>query len=148
MNHALPNRFFDRRETAWVWATFLLLAVLAWVRTIAQARAMGNGSATIGMALGVFLLMWTVMMAAMMFPAVAPVAILWSRGIILSAPAPARAWRIALLITGYLIAWSGIGVIAYGVFDAFGYASSAFQIPRITSAPAFSWSPEFFSSPG
>ncbi len=126
MSYALPNRFFDKSETAWVWATLLLLAVLAWVCTIAQARAMGNGSGTMGMALGVFLLMWTVMMAAMMFPAVAPVAILWSRGIILSAPAPTRAWRIALFITGYLIAWSGIGVIAYGAFDAFGYALQRF----------------------
>jgi predicted metal-binding membrane protein len=126
MNYGLPNRFFDRRETAWVWTTLLLLALLAWICTVAQARAMGNGSGTMGMAVGVFLLMWIVMMTAMMFPAVAPVAILWSRGIVLSSPTRSHAWRIILFLAGYLIAWGGIGIIAYVAFDAFGYALQRF----------------------
>jgi predicted metal-binding membrane protein len=119
MSSALPNRSIGLRETAWVWTTLLLLTVFAWICTIAQARAMGNCCGTMGMPFGAFLLMWIVMMAAMMFPAVAPVAILWSRGIVLRASTRSSTWRIALFITGYLLAWSAIGVIAYFAFDAF-----------------------------
>jgi predicted metal-binding membrane protein len=126
MSSSLPNRSPGLRETAWVWSTLLLLALLAWICTIAQARAMGNGSGTMGMPVGAFLLMWIVMMAAMMFPAVAPVAILWSRGIVLRASTRSPAWRIILFVAGYLIAWSAIGVIAYFAFAAFGNALNRF----------------------
>jgi predicted metal-binding membrane protein len=126
MSSALPNRSIGLREAAWAWSTLLLLALLAWICTILQARAMGNGSGTMGMPVGAFLLMWIVMMAAMMFPAVAPVAILWSRGIALRASTLSHAWRIVLFVAGYLVAWSAIGLVAYFAFDAFGYALSRF----------------------
>jgi predicted metal-binding membrane protein len=87
---------------------------------------MGNGSGTMGMPVGAFLLMWIVMMAAMMFPAIAPVAILWSRGIVLSVSARSHAWRIILFVAGYLLAWGAIGVIAYFAFGVFGHAISHF----------------------
>jgi predicted metal-binding membrane protein len=122
MSSALPNRSVGVRETAWVWVTLLLLTLLAWICTIAQARAMRNCCGAMEMPLGAFLLMWIVMMAAMMFPAVAPVAILWSRGIALRGSTRSQTWRITLFVSGYLIAWSVIGVIAYFAFDAFGRA--------------------------
>ena len=40
---------------------------------------MGNGPGTMGLALLPFLGLWVVMMAAMMLPSVAPVAVLWTR---------------------------------------------------------------------
>lgn len=45
-----------------------------------------------GMALPLFLLLWAVMMAAMMFPSVAPVAVAWARSIGRQASGWARAW--------------------------------------------------------
>ena len=126
MSATLLNRSLGRRESAWIWSTLLLLALLAWIYTYAQARAMGNGSGTMGMAMGAFLLMWIVMMAAMMFPAIAPVVILWSRGIILSSSKQTYLWRIVLFVAGYLMAWSAIGIIAYFAFDAFGRALHRF----------------------
>jgi predicted metal-binding membrane protein len=72
-----------------------------------------------GMPLTTFLLMWIVMMAAMMFPAVAPVAILWLRGIMLSRLHGSSVRRIAGFVLGYLGAWSVIGVIAYFAFGEF-----------------------------
>jgi hypothetical protein len=39
---------------------------------------MGNGAGTMGMSFVAFVVMWT----AMMFPSVAPVAILWTRSIV------------------------------------------------------------------
>jgi predicted metal-binding membrane protein len=52
------------------------------------ARTMGNGPGTMGLALLPFLGLWVVMMAAMVLPSVAPVAVLWTR-----------------LITGVLAIW-------------------------------------------
>ncbi len=126
MNSALPNRSLHLRQTFWAWGTLLLLALLAWTFTIAQARAMGNGSGTMGMHVGAFLLTWIVMMAAMMFPAVAPVAILWSRGIALSASTQMHTRRIIFFVAGYLIAWSAIGLVAYCAFYAFGHTLNRF----------------------
>jgi predicted metal-binding membrane protein len=78
------------------------------------------------MPVGAFLLMWIVMMAAMMFPAVTPVAILWARGIVLRASKRSPAWRIILFVAGYLMAWSTISVIAYFAFAVFGSALNRF----------------------
>jgi predicted metal-binding membrane protein len=84
------------------------LAALAWVGVVAYARDMGNGRGTMGLALWEFIAMWGAMMAAMMLPAVAPVATLYARTIKVG-----RAGRLALFVAGYLIAWTAAGVPAY-----------------------------------
>ena len=69
--------------------------------------------------LGFFLTVWVVMMAAMMFPSVAPTVLMYDRmrqghrerG--KGAPADAT----ALFICGYLLVWSAAGLAAYGVFE-------------------------------
>jgi predicted metal-binding membrane protein len=66
-----------------------------------------------GLALPAFIAMWVVMMAAMMFPSLAPVAILWSRTIVAKSTGRIRAWRIGTFVTGYLVAWAGFGVLAF-----------------------------------
>jgi predicted metal-binding membrane protein len=86
----------------------LALATLAWVGVIAYARDMGNGRGTMGMPLREFMPMWGAMMAAMMLPAVAPVATLYSRTI-----KSDRLPRLTLFVAGYLIAWTAAGVPAY-----------------------------------
>lgn len=63
---------------------------------------------------GEFLLLWVVMMAAMMLPSVAPVASMYltvvrSRG---NGPPAVHA---AALVAGYLLAWAGFGVVAFGI---------------------------------
>src|SRR5205823_3819985 len=54
-------------------SSLLILAGLAWAWTVAMAAM--PACHTLG--LGSFLLMWTVMMAAMMFPAVIPVVLVY-----------------------------------------------------------------------
>jgi len=103
------------RQLAPAWAALVLLAVLAWVVTVQQAEGMGLGSGTMGLALPAFLAMWVAMMAAMMFPSVAPMAIVWSRTIVARSTGLERAWRIATFVTGYLLAWAAFGVVAYVV---------------------------------
>jgi len=79
---------------------------------------MGLGPGTIGLALPLFVALWVAMMAAMMFPSVAPVAILWTRTIVARASGAERAMRIAQFVTGYMVAWAGYGLVAFGVLVA------------------------------
>jgi predicted metal-binding membrane protein len=69
------------RDLAVAWALVVLIAVPAWVLTVGQARDMGVEPGTMGMALPLFLVLGVTMMAAMMLPSMAPVALTWARGI-------------------------------------------------------------------
>jgi len=84
------------------------VAALAWAGVIAYARHMGNGVGTMGMSLLEFMGMWSLMMTAMMLPAVAPVASLYVRTIVSDRPR-----RLALFLGGYLIVWAAVGIPTY-----------------------------------
>lgn len=84
------------------------VAALAWAGVIAYARHMGNGVGTMGMSLLEFMRMWSLMMTAMMLPAVAPVASLYQRTIVSDRPR-----RLALFVGGYLIVWAAVGIPTY-----------------------------------
>src|SRR5947208_1982565 len=101
------------RQVATPWAVLLVLAALAWVLTVQQARGMGVGPGTMGMTLPFFLGMWVVMMSAMMFPSVAPIAILWTRSIARRSEGLERATRTGSFVSGYLVAWTAFGAAAF-----------------------------------
>lgn len=69
-----------------------------------------------------FLPFWVVMMIAMMFPSVAPIAIVWSGGIARTASGSARAARLGAFASGYLVAWAAYGIFAFGAIDAIARA--------------------------
>ena len=102
----------ERPALRWSPSTIALLALaaLAWVGVIAYVRNNGNGPGTMGMSLREFMPMWAGMMAAMMLPAVAPVATLYARTIRSN-----RTARLALFVAGYLVAWTAAGLPAYYV---------------------------------
>jgi predicted metal-binding membrane protein len=102
------------RQVGIPWIAFLVLATLAWLVTVDQARGMGIGPGTMGMALPLFLGMWVAMMSAMMFPSVAPVAVLWSRSIAQRSAGIERAVRTSSFVAGYLTSWVAFGLIAFG----------------------------------
>jgi len=111
---APPDRVpLSFREEAPAWTAIVALAVLAWIVTVDQVRAMGNGAGTMGMSFVAFVAMWTAMMTAMMFPSVAPGAILWTRSIVYRLSGLAALSRIALFVSGYLLAWAFAGVVAF-----------------------------------
>ncbi|MEV0372715.1 DUF2182 domain-containing protein [Streptomyces sp. NPDC050636] len=117
---ARPVNLLPKRELAVAWTLMVLLAVPAWVLTAGQADAMGSEPGTMGLALPLFLVLWLVMMVAMMFPSVAPVAITWVRAIGRRTGGLTRAGRIAQFAGGYLLVWTGFGVLVYGVLAATG----------------------------
>jgi predicted metal-binding membrane protein len=60
-----------------------------------------------------FLGLWVLMMAAMMLPSVAPVAVLWARMIGGTPKVPLRVARMGQFLSGYLLAWALCGAIAF-----------------------------------
>ena len=89
-------------------AILLLVAVVAWLVTAGRAGAMAGMSGTMGLSLPAFVGMWTLMMAAMMLPSVAPVASMYQRSV-----RSYRALRLAGFTGGYLLAWTGAGIPAF-----------------------------------
>ena len=91
-------------------AVLLIIAAIAWVAIIAWSQSGEAMSGTVGLPLPAFLVAWTVMMAAMMLPSVAPVASLYARSI-----SGRRALRLTLFTGGYLGVWASTGIIAFAL---------------------------------
>jgi predicted metal-binding membrane protein len=118
-------RMLERRVTVTTAAVLLALAGLAWWRTVGQSgsmAAMAQGFAHVGLAMPfdmtapVFMAMWTTMMIAMMFPAVAPIVLMHRlvtrrRG---EGLAPTFAFG-----ASYLVVWSLVGLVPLAVLIGF-----------------------------
>ncbi|MGW0706357.1 DUF2182 domain-containing protein [Streptomyces sp. NPDC002643] len=109
-----------KRDLAAAWFLVALIAVPAWALTIGQARDMGVEPGTMGKALPLFLLLWVTMMAAMMLPSMAPVAITWVRGIGRKSSGWDRGARTVEFVGGYLMVWTAFGALAYAALALTG----------------------------
>jgi predicted metal-binding membrane protein len=89
------------------------VAALGWWSTAERMRGMDDGPWTALGALGWFVGVWVVMMAAMMFPSLAPTVALYAR---------MTTDRLAPLLfaAGYLVVWAAAGVTAFTVARAGG----------------------------
>jgi predicted metal-binding membrane protein len=87
------------------------LAAIAWWSTAHRMAGMDAGPGTDLGALGWFLGVWVVMMAAMMFPSLAPTVALYARMTRQRGPS-----RPLLFASGYLLVWGAAGLGAYGLF--------------------------------
>jgi predicted metal-binding membrane protein len=99
--------------------TLVGLAAVAWWATDLRMAGMDAGPGTDPGAFGFYVTTWTVMMAAMMFPSIAPMVLMYvalqrgrrERGL----PAPAGAT--ACFVAGYLVVWTVVGLAAYAVLE-------------------------------
>jgi predicted metal-binding membrane protein len=89
-----------RQPTLVVGAGLLLAAAAAWAGLLAMGDEMPMG-------FGLWIGAWTVMMAAMMLPSTSPLVLLYAR--------QSTAMSSALLTTGYVAVWAGVGLAAYGI---------------------------------
>src|SRR3954464_7417878 len=89
------------------------LAAVAWWSTARTMQGMDAGPGTELGALGWFLGVWVVMMAAMMFPSVAPTVALYARMARRRLPGAALVFA-----AGYLVTWTAAGLLAYALFSA------------------------------
>jgi predicted metal-binding membrane protein len=109
----------------------LVLAALAWAFTNGQMAGMDAGPGTDPGGLAFFLVTWVVMMAAMMFPSIAPMVLMFAR--IQEGrrerDASVPTTLTSLFVGGYLVSWTAAGLFAYGLF----------RLGRATVGDAFSW---------
>jgi len=99
--------------------TLLLLAALGWLVTDERMSGMDMGPGTDPGALGFWVTAWVVMMSAMMFPSIAPMVLMYvriqegKRANGHEAPLGAT----AVFVGGYLLAWSGAGLVGYTILS-------------------------------
>ncbi len=119
------------RSGAGVFASLLGLAALAWLLTRERMVGMDAGPGTDLGGLGFYVVSWIVMMGAMMFPSIVPLAVAFEmvqrrredRG---SVNRAVSSW---MFLGGYLLTWTAFGLLAYGLYVGV----------RSLSIPALSW---------
>jgi predicted metal-binding membrane protein len=97
----------------------LLLAALAWALTDDRMAGMDAGPGTDPGALGFWVTAWVVMMAAMMFPSIAPMVVMQARieegrrrqG------KESEVGTTTLFVCGYLLTWTAAGLVGYAVIQ-------------------------------
>ncbi len=109
----LQSAFAAVRARLGLVAVLLGLTAIAWWSTADRMSGMDAGPGTDLGALGWFLGVWVVMMAAMMFPALTPTVALYAR------MTQRRRSLYPWLFSGaYLLVWGAAGLAAYGLFEA------------------------------
>jgi predicted metal-binding membrane protein len=97
----------------------LLLAAVAWAVTDDRMGGMDAGPGTDPGSLGFWVTAWVVMMAAMMFPSVAPAVTEFAAVRAGGRPGePAQAGSVALFVSGYLVTWTLAGLVGYAVVES------------------------------
>src|SRR5687767_100442 len=91
-------------------AALFAVSGAGWWWTVHEMRGMDEGPWTGLGALGWFLGVWVVMMAAMMFPSVAPTIALYSRMTRQRSPVSPL-----LFAGGYLVTWAAAGLVAFAL---------------------------------
>jgi predicted metal-binding membrane protein len=109
---SLGDAFTAVRGRIGLVALLLALAGIAWWATANQMAGMDAGPGTDLGALGWFVGVWVLMMAAMMFPSVAPTVALYARMTRRRSPASPL-----LFTAAYLLVWSAVGLVSYGLFE-------------------------------
>ena len=95
------------------------LAFVGWLVTDERMRGMDAGPGTDPGALGFYVGVWVVMMAAMMFPSIAPMVVMYARvqeGKRERGKATARG-ATTVFVGGYLLTWTLAGLAAYAILE-------------------------------
>jgi predicted metal-binding membrane protein len=95
----------------------LLLAAIAWAVTGDRMGGMDAGPATDPGSLGFWVTTWVVMMAAMMFPSIAPMVVMHARIEEGKRREDSETGATALFIAGYLLIWATAGLVGYAVIE-------------------------------
>jgi predicted metal-binding membrane protein len=97
-------------------ALLFALAAVGWWSTVDRMQGMDTGPWSDLGALGWFLGVWVVMMAAMMFPSAAPTLALYSRMTRSRLPLGPLVFA-----AGYLAIWAGVGLVTFVIAEAGGH---------------------------
>jgi predicted metal-binding membrane protein len=97
----------------------LVLALVGWLVTDERMAGMDAGPGTDPGTLGFYVTAWVVMMAAMMFPSIAPMVVMFAR---MQAGKRERgnsveAGATTCFVFGYLVTWTLAGLLAYAILE-------------------------------
>jgi predicted metal-binding membrane protein len=100
-------------------SALLALAGVAWVATDLRMTGMDAGPGTDPGGIGFYISTWVVMMAAMMFPAIAPMVLAYRNLQYRQPQEPqAHAGEAGLFLGGYLAVWAAAGLLGYAALKA------------------------------
>jgi predicted metal-binding membrane protein len=106
---AWPPRRIAREQAALA-GVLVALAVVSWWITDRRMEGATGPTTDLG-GLGFYSGVWVVMMAAMMFPSVWPIVGMYDR---IRAGRDVAGAGTGLVVTGYLAAWTAVGLLAFG----------------------------------
>jgi predicted metal-binding membrane protein len=97
----------------------LVAAVVAWTLSSSQMAGMDAGPGTALGSFGFFIGTWVLMMAAMMFPSIAPMVVMFAR---IQEGRRERGSAVpaglnVLFVLGYLVSWTAAGLLGYAIFE-------------------------------
>jgi predicted metal-binding membrane protein len=120
MAHAVRQGVRLEPAQAALISLLLVFALVAWLVTGDRMEGMDGGPGTELGTLGFDVGSWVVMMAAMMFPSVAPAVRSYSRAQRrMGREGPVQTWAAtALFVAGYLVVWTAVGLAAFALFEA------------------------------
>jgi predicted metal-binding membrane protein len=99
-------------------ALLLGLALFAWLDSAGRMAGMDTGPATDPGAVGFYLVTWIVMMAAMMFPSIAPMVLAHAAAEQeRAASGLGQAGATGAFVAGYLVCWTAFGLGAYALLE-------------------------------
>jgi predicted metal-binding membrane protein len=115
-------------------ALLVALAAVAWTVSGDEMSGMDAGPGTDPGTLGFFIGVWVVMMAAMMFPSIAPMVVMHAR---MQQGREGRGRLASLAVTplfvaGYLVSWAGAGLAGFAIF----------KLGQAATGDLFSWDNE------
>jgi len=113
---ARPLAARDRLARSAPAVLLITVAAVCWAITAQRMQGMDMGPGTDLGALGWFTAVWVTMMAAMMLPSFAPMAVAHagaSRNRRASSPSTAA----SVFSVGYILAWAAAGIVAYAAFQ-------------------------------
>lgn len=124
-----------KRERNVLLVTLLALAAGAWVIVVWQSLSGGGPASgtstasalTMGMGIALFLAIWVAMMAAMMFPAAAPMILVYARLQSGRKSAGKPYVPTAFFVGSYLLVWAAAGALAFA--GALGVGALADRVP-------------------
>lgn len=107
-------------------ALLLGAALVAWIVSAERMDGMDAGPGTDLGGLGWYVGVWVTMMAAMMLPSVAPMVLIFARVARSRVERGRRFVSLWIFVSGYLMAWTVYGLLAYGIFRAINAADWGF----------------------
>ena len=116
LGRARRTRLLFRYSPVLVPTAIVAVTLVTWIVSVDRMQGMDAGPGTDLGGLGWFVGVWATMMAAMMLPSAMPMTLSFARVSAENQPSGRSFVPTWVFISGYLVAWTVYGLLAYGIF--------------------------------